>query len=110
MFASNKISMKDIDAYLSQNQMNFNFNDHLFPGIDDEIEKELRGLGGRGASPENGANETRSPGSPNECHSQERISMAEMQKELGKMNIDLDGLSLNDRNKAETETLQWLKE
>lgn len=44
IFAQNKISMKDIDNYLSQNQMNFNFNDNLFGGFDEDIEKEIMNL------------------------------------------------------------------
>ena len=44
IFSQNKISMKDIDNYLSQNQMNFNFNDNLFGGFEDDIEKEIVNL------------------------------------------------------------------
>lgn len=44
IFSQNKISMKDIDNYLSQNQMNFNFNDNLFGAFEDDIEKEIMNL------------------------------------------------------------------
>ena len=33
--------MKDIDNYLSQNQMNFNFNDNIYGVIEDDIENEI---------------------------------------------------------------------
>ena len=52
--------MKDIDNYLSQNKMNFNFNDNLFGGIeDDDIEKEIMGLKVKKPGSQNGTQKSK---------------------------------------------------
>lgn len=100
LFSQNKISMKDIDNYLSQNQMNFNFNDNLFTGIEDDIEKEIMGLKQNrpgGQNNKKGADSGIS-GGEQKLPDEETFNIAELQKELERLNINVNDLDMLDKN------------
>lgn len=97
LFSQNKISMKDIDNYLNQNQMNFNFNDNLFGGIeDDDIEKEIMGLKVKRPGPPNDNKKATDGESPEpKMSDDDAMHLAEFDKVLEKYNININDLIMD---------------
>lgn len=76
--------------------MNFNFNDNLFSGIDDDLEKEIMGLRPKKKQGQNASGGTSERN--RDSNLEDQFDLGEFQKELEKLNINMSDLELLDKN------------